>query len=190
LTRSGGRGRLRGDVRSIIFLAVVLFAAACDKPASGTSAQGSPAPAVAAEAPAPKGTTYGAGVAGDAQVVTVDELLANPKAYEGKTVRVEGMVTDVCPKRGCWMDLAGSKPGQKLRFKVTDGEMTFPMEAKGARAVTQGTVAIQVMTLEESRAYAEYQAKEYGATIDPASITEPTVSVRVDGTGAVVTDKL
>jgi hypothetical protein len=174
-------------VRTIILLSLVLFTAACDKRASGTPAQASPAPAVAAEAP--KGTTYGAGIAGDAQVVTVDELLANPQAYEGKAVRVEGMVTDVCPKRGCWMDLAGSKPGQKLRFKVNDGEMTFPMEAKGARATVQGTVAVKVMTLEESRAYAEYQAKEYGANIDPASITEPTVSVRVDGTGAVVSAK-
>jgi len=124
-----------------------------------------------------------------AAVVSVDDLLADPKAYEGKTVRVEGMVTDVCPKRGCWMDLAGSGPGQKVRFKVEDGVMTFPMDAKGSQAVTQGTVAVQTLSLEESREYAAHQAKEYGAAYDPDAITEPMVVVRIDGTGAVLRDK-
>lgn len=182
-----------------------LLGAACDKGKSD-QARPSPAPSVApapkgeATPPAPTGpapaaslpgTKYGAGVSIDdpALVVTVDDLLANPKAYEGKTVRVEGMVTDVCPKRGCWMDLAGSGPGKKVRFKVDDGVMTFPMEAKGSQAVTQGVVAVQTLSLEESKAYAEHQAKEYGAAYDPAAITEPMVVVRIDGTGAVVRDK-
>lgn len=166
----------------------VAFLGACDKSSAGNKAP-APAPEAAAKAePAPAGTTYGAGVAtdGTAARVSIDELLANPEAYEGKTVQVEGMVTDVCPKRGCWMDLAGSGPGEKVRFKVQDGVMTFPMEAKGAHAMAQGTVAIQRLTLEESRAHAEYQAREYGADVDPASITEPTVVVRIDGTGAVI----
>ena len=45
------------------------------------------------------------------EIVAIDALLADPAAYQGKTVRVEGMITDVCPKRGCWFDLAGTEPG-------------------------------------------------------------------------------
>lgn len=157
----------------------------CDKSSAAKPSPSSAAPGGAAPA-APAGKTYGAGVSADAAAVKVDDLLANPRSYEGKTVRVEGMVTDVCPKRGCWIDLAGSAPGQKLRFKVDDGVMTFPMEAKGSQATVQGTVAVKELSIEESREYAEYQAKEYGAKVDPASITEPTLIVRIDGTGAVL----
>jgi hypothetical protein len=131
------------------------------------------------------GTVYGAGV-GSAEAVTVAALLADPKAYEGRAVRVEGMVTDVCAKRGCWFDLAGEVPGQKLRFKVQDGVMVFPMDAKGKHAVAEGVVKVQSLTLEETRDYVVYEAEEQGRAVDPASITEPRVIVRLDGTGAVI----
>ena len=131
--------------------------------------------------------TFGAGVK-LAQATPIDTILANPKEWNGKTVRVEGMIVDVCPKRGCWMEIAGSQPGSKLKFKVTDGEMVFPMDAKGQRASAEGVIAVKELSIEESKQYAEYQAKEYGKPYDPASITAPTVVARLDGTGAVIHD--
>lgn len=174
---------------------------ACDKGPMKEKADQATSPQVAATAPGATPTTppavpgatvdgvkYGAGVT-TGETVSVDALLADPKAYAGKTVRVEGMITDVCPKRGCWMNLAGSKPGEKLKFKVDDGEMVFPMDAKGKWAVAQGVVAVRDLTLEETKQKAEYEAKEYGIAYDPASITKPATSVRLDGTGAVLRDK-
>ncbi len=167
---------------------------ACDKgPTKSSPQQQQPAvaaaPAVTSSAKTPEGTKFGAGVT-LTDTVAVDAILADPNAYKGKTVRVEGMVTDVCPKRGCWMELAGSAPGQKLKFKVTDGEMVFPMDAKGKVAIAQGEVAVRELTLEETKANAEYEAKEYGKAYDPASITTPKIVVRIDGTGAVFRDKI
>lgn len=133
------------------------------------------------------GTVYGDGVTG-AEQVTIAEILAAPETYAGKTVQVEGMVTDVCPKRGCWFDMAGSKPGQTLRFKVQDGVMVFPMDAKGKRAVAEGVVSTRTLSMEETRQYLAYQAKEYGAEVDPDSATEPMTIVRIDGKGAVLRD--
>lgn len=190
--------------RLCVGLSVALSLAACDKgpvrgeaptvaasPTTAPAPTGAAAPATAS-APAatvdPAGTKYGAGVVAK-ETVTIDEILANPAAYNGKAVRVEGMVTDVCPKRGCWMELAGGKPGEKLRFKVDDGVMTFPMEAKGQYAVAEGVVAVRELTLEETRKRAEYEAKEYGKPYDPASITKPTSVVRIDGTGAMIRDR-
>lgn len=131
------------------------------------------------------GATFGEGVT-LASSEPIAAILANPKAYAGKTVRVEGMVTDVCPKRGCWMELAGAEPGQKLKFKVTDGVMTFPADAKGKQAIAQGVIAVRDLTLEETKENAEYEAKEYGKPYDPASITVPRSIVRLDGTGAIL----
>jgi Domain of unknown function (DUF4920) len=184
-------------IRAASLLAVVALGvlAACDsgpktRAASGATATVAVPPAAVAPTPAPaaSGTSLGAGVK-LAESTSIDALLADPKAYAGKTVRVEGMIVDVCPKRGCWMDLAGSGAGQKLRFKVVDGEMVFPLEAKGKYALAEGVVAVNELSLEETKEYVAYQHREYGAKRDPATVTEPMSIVRLDGTGAVLRDQ-
>ncbi len=186
-------------------LFAVLVLAACDAgPKTGSAATGNnnAPPAVGPASPNTQlsaaavdqalgtatGEKFGAGVKlGDS--MPVDKLLAEAKSHVGKTVRVEGMIVDVCPKRGCWMDIAGPAAGQKVRFKVTDGEMVFPVDAKGKYAVVEGVVAVNELTLEETKEYLAYQQKEYGAEVDPASVTEPMSIVRLDGTGAMLRDK-
>lgn len=176
--------------RACLLVIVVAALVACNKSSANKS---EPANAVAASTPSgagastsaqPKGDTFGAGVK-LTESTSIDAILAAPKEYSGKTVRVEGMVTDVCPKRGCWFELAASKPGQKLRFKVTDGEMVFPMDSKGRKAIAEGVVAVTELTLEQTKERAQYEAKEYGKPYDAAAITEPAIVVRIDGTGAV-----
>lgn len=161
-------------------------------PAPTAAAPVAAAPAAAVPAPAPTpatGESFGAGVK-LTESTPIDQILADPKAFAGKTVRAEGMIVDVCPKRGCWLELAGTAPGQKLRFKVVDGEMVFPMDAKGKYAVTEGVLSVRDLTLEESVEYAKYQAEETGVAFDPATVTKPLVVVRLDGTGALLRDKL
>jgi hypothetical protein len=183
-------------MRRAFGLILLLAVSACDKspPKQGTAAASTAtasAPSATAvpgaTAATPQGQSFGAGI----KLTTstpIDTILAEPKKFAGQTVRVEGTITDVCPKRGCWFEVAGDKPGQKLRFKVTDGEMVFPMDAKGKKAVAEGVVAVKELTLEESKQYAEYQAKEYNLPYDPAKVTEPMNIVRIDGTGATITN--
>ena len=158
------------------------------KPAAN-AAEAKPAAKADEAKPAAKAdeTRYGAGVTLP-ESVTITELQANVDKYEGKEVRVEGLVTGVCPKRGCWFDMAGDKPGQTMRFKVTDGVIVFPMEANGKYAVAQGTVRKMPMTLEQSKRWAAHQKNEYGADLDPDEITEPLTIVRLDGSGAMIRD--
>jgi len=176
-----------------------LAIASCDKgpktkaqpTASATAPAGTPAAAPAgtpAAAPTTGGATFGAGVKLDTST-PIASILADPKAFAGKSVRVEGMVVDVCPKRGCWMDLAGAAPGEKLKFKVVDGEMTFPLDAKGKYAVAEGVISVNDLSLEDSVAYAKYQAEEVGKPFDPATVTAPITVVKLDGTGAVLRDR-
>lgn len=134
-----------------------------------------------------EGTSYGSGVTLP-ETISIAELKANVDKYVGKDVRVEGLVTGVCPKRGCWFDMAGENAGESMRFKVKDGVMVFPMEANGKYAVAQGKVRKMPMTLEQSKRWATYQRDSYGADIDPDKITEPLTIVRLDGSGAVIRD--
>jgi hypothetical protein len=140
---------------------------------------------VASEAP---GTVYGEGVQG-APAVRVSELFARMDEFEGKQVRVEGPVTDVCAKRGCWFKMASDKDFQTLTFKVTDGVIVFPMSMKGKYAVAEGVVQKIPLDLERTRRYLAHQAEEQGETFDPAQVTEPITLVRLQGIGAVVRDK-
>lgn len=133
------------------------------------------------------GQVYGAGVE-NIESVSISAIAADPEAYNGKTVRVEGMVTDVCAKRGCWIELAGGASGAKARFKVADGEMVFPMSAKGRSAVAQGRVVTETLSLEDARALEAHFAKEAGREFDPESVTEGRTVFRIQGTGAVIGD--
>ena len=135
-----------------------------------------------------EGTVYGEGVT-TTLTVTPTELVARIDELDGKRVRVEGLVTDVCAKRGCWFKLAADEESaQTVTFKVTDGVMVFPMSMRGKHAVADGVAHKVVMTLEQTRKFMEHKAEEKKETFDPASVTEPLTYVRIDGVGAVVRD--
>jgi hypothetical protein len=70
----------------------------------------------------------------------VSAILENPAAFEGKKVLIEGIVVGVCKERGCWIDIASDTESKKIRVKVDDGVITFPIEAAGKKALVEGTV--------------------------------------------------
>jgi hypothetical protein len=70
----------------------------------------------------------------------ISKIMENPESFVGKKVLVEGNVVDVCEKRGCWMDISSDKEFEKIKIKVDDGEIVFPMEAKGKKALVEGEV--------------------------------------------------
>ena len=90
---------------------------------------------------ADEGTTYGKGVTLD-KAVAIPELLARPEEYVGKKVRVEGVVSAVCAKRGCWMMVTDPESGKGVRIKVEDGVIVFPMEAMGHKAAAEGVFEV------------------------------------------------
>jgi len=134
------------------------------------------------------GKVYGQGVADDVPTVNVSELLAHPDKWVGKVVRVEGPITGVCKKRGCWISIGSDKEFEDLRIKVDDGVIVFPAEAKGKYAVAQGVFTKIEMSLEQTIRYKKHHAEEHGETFDPATITEPLVFYQIKGTGAVISD--
>jgi len=97
--------------------------------------------------------------------------MADPDAYIGQVVRVEGLITGVCEKRGCWISLASDEEFQELRIKVDDGVMVFPIEAKGKRAIAEGEFTEISMTMEQTLAYKKHHAEEHNKEFDPSTIT-------------------
>lgn len=82
--------------------------------------------------------TFGKGITVN-DSTPVSAILDQPKQYVGKQVKVTGLIVDVCAARGCWIYIAGDRPFDKLRIKVVDGEIVFPMEARGLTAEIEGS---------------------------------------------------
>jgi hypothetical protein len=134
--------------------------------------------------PASAGETYGEGVQLETST-SIAELLADPAAFDGETVRVEGFVQDVCPRKGCWMTLAAGPEGDALRIKVEDDVIVFPQDAKGRKAVAEGVVEVHEQSREEYVAWQSHLAEEKGETFDVESVGDgPFLSVQIRGTGA------
>lgn len=138
-----------------------------------------------AASPALAATKYGKPLS-DAAAVKLSELMAKPDAYVGKVVKVEGLVTEVCPKRGCWINVAGDKEFQTIRVKVEDGVIVFPLTDKGKKVVAEGTFRKMELTKEQAIERAKHEAEEKGTTFDPATLTGPLTVYQIQGTGAVV----
>jgi hypothetical protein len=114
----------------------------------------------------------------------ISAILKNPKTYDGKRVQVEGLIVEVCEKRGCWIRIASDKEFESIRFKVEDGIITFPMDAKGKLIVAEGMVSVKTLTREEAVAQAREMAMERGAKFDPSSIKGPVTDIELTGDGA------
>jgi len=120
------------------------------------------------------------------ETTKVSEILAHPEKYNGKKVRVEGAVVEVCKKRGCWITLSSDKEFESIQFKVDDGVIVFPLDAKGKNAVAEGVVSAKTYSVEELIKQGGHKAEEQGTTFDPSTVKGPKTVVRIMGEGAVI----
>jgi hypothetical protein len=127
-------------------------------------------------------TDYGDGVA-ITEPTPIDRLLTEPETFVGKTVRVDGTVLDVCPAKGCWMEL-GSEAG-KIRIKVEDDVIVFPADAKGRPAAAEGVLEAIEMKREQYTEWLRHLAEERGEAFDPATVgAGPFRVYQIQATGA------
>jgi hypothetical protein len=116
----------------------------------------------------------------------VSDILDTPEKYIGKKVLIEGRVVDVCKKRGCWVEIASDKEFQTILVKVKDGEIVFPMEAKGHLGLFEGVVEKLELSKEQCIRQMKHHAEETGEEFDPATVTEGKTIYRLRGLGAKI----
>ena len=121
-------------------------------------------------------------------VTEISEILATPEEFVGKKVLVQGMVVDVCAKRGCWMYLASDKPFEKIQIKVLDGVIVFPMSARGKNALVEGEVEALKYSKEDAITWLQHTAEEKGESFDPTSVTSGMTVYRIKALGAEIAD--
>jgi hypothetical protein len=133
--------------------------------------------------PAQAADTYGGGVT-LTETTSIGKILAEPNLYVGRQIRIEGEVTDVCPMKGCWMEIAEPE-GDRLRIKVEDGAIVFPPTAKGKRAVAEGVLEQLPMEREDYVRWMSHLAEERGETFDASKVGKgPFHILQLRGLGA------
>ncbi|THB78624.1 MAG: DUF4920 domain-containing protein [Desulfobulbaceae bacterium] len=130
--------------------------------------------------------TFGAGVTIN-ETIAVSTILDKPEQYVGQQVRIEGIILDVCSKRGCWIYVASDRQGEKIQVKVTDGEIVFPMAIAGRLAAVEGIVEILDISKEQMIAYLQHIAEEKGQPFDPSTVKAERM-IRLVGLGAQLLD--
>lgn len=119
------------------------------------------------------------------EATSIHAIMEHPDDFIGKTVRVEGEVLDVCPRKGCWAEI--SDADQSLRIKVEDDVIVFPADAVGRVMAAEGVVEAIERSREQHVAWLAHLAEERGETFDAegADIGDgPFRVIQIRGTGA------
>lgn len=73
------------------------------------------------------------------KALPIAKLEKKPSRYEGKTIRIEGVVQDVCQGAGCWISVGGPN-GASFLAKSLDESVLVPNDCKGRKVIVQGVV--------------------------------------------------
>lgn len=114
---------------------------------------------------------FGASVAAEG-AVPVQAVVAEPSVYVGRTVRIEGIVREVCQVKGCWLTLDAGD-GTPVRVNVAKTEagdyaFTVPKDIDGRRVVVEGWLEEATLTAEEQQHLAEDAGTAYDSLAAPA----------------------
>ena len=116
-------------------------------------------------------------------------LLETPQTYLGKDVLVTGQITEVCPMRGCWIDVKDLNTSSNIRIKVTDGKIVFPLSSKGKYVDIQGVFTKLEFTEGQAKNWKIHLAEEQGLSLNHEDIEispEDLIEYRINGQGAII----
>jgi hypothetical protein len=113
---------------------------------------------------------------GKSKAVSLAELAANPRAYAGERVLVEGVVTGVCKGSGCWALVEESPGGASVYAKSPDHSVGVPTDCEGARIRVAGEVVV-VEPSGDTAAHAE--PGEHGEGTAPHECPQPECYVKL-----------
>ncbi len=99
-------------------------------------------------------------------------------------VAVKGEVTDVCPKRGCWVSVK-TQDGASFFVKMKDYAFFVPTALKGRNVVLEGSAERKITSVEELKHYAK-DAKKTKAEIE--AIKNPKEEILFLASGIKVVD--
>lgn len=130
-----------------------------------------------------EGKSFGEGVK-KGEVITTSEINAKLGEKEKADMKVTGIVTLVCQKKGCFMNLAMPN-GETMFVNFKDYAFFMPKDIAGKKVVIDGFAERKETSVEDLKHFAE-DAKKSEAEI--AKITKPKKEIVFEAKGVVILD--
>jgi len=89
---------------------------------------------------------------GDSSKVALADLVKDPAAWSGKTVKTKGVVSSVCQEKGCWMVVKSGDQSVRVTFK--DYGFFVPKDSAGATGVMEGVFSVKTIPEATAKHYA------------------------------------
>ena len=128
-------------------------------------------------------TVYGDSKMTPEGVISGEKLIELLNTQDSAMVKVEGVISEVCSKKGCWMDV--NIGGDNTVFvKFMDYGFFMPLDAAGTTAIIEGMAKIEVQTVK----WLKHKAEDAGSpqeVID--AITNPIITYSIpEATGVIL----
>jgi hypothetical protein len=134
-------------MKKLLVFILALAVLGCEKKAEEPAKPAEPAPAKQ------QVEKLGMALAGAEEVAVLD-LLKNPTAYDGKTIRISGKVKDWCHHRRAWFGVS-SADGQYMVRVFSAPRFQAPADCMDKHAVAEGKVELITLNAEAAKHYAE-----------------------------------
>lgn len=120
--------------------------------------------------------------------MSLAELREQMTEADSMRVKVMASVTEVCQKKGCWMNLAPEPEGEgEVMVRFVDYAFFMPKDLAGERVVVDGWAYRQTIPVAELRHYAEDAGK---SEAEIAAITEPEERLTFLASGVLLLDRV
>ena len=121
------------------------------------------------------------------QELGLEKLFDSPDKFLNEEVLISGNITEVCPMRGCWINVKDNNSDLQIRVKVTDGKIVFPLSAVGSSVKVQGVFSKLEFSKEQAVQWKVHLAEEKGELLNPDSVKlveADLIEYRINGIGA------
>ena len=86
-------------------------------------------------------------------------------------VYAEGNIVDVCPMKGCWIEIKDSDSDQIIRVKVQDDIIIFPQDSKGKKVIVNGGFKKIEFSEKQALKWKIHLAEEKGLKLEESDVT-------------------
>ena len=125
-------------------------------------------------------------------VQSISYVIKNANEFIGKEIVVEGQIMDVCPMKGCWIEIKEYDSEKIMRVKVQDDVIVFPQSAKNKKAIVNGIFTKIEFSEDEAKKWKIHLAEEKGVKISEKDITlvsSDLIEYRIKGLGTKIISK-
>lgn len=125
-------------------------------------------------------------------VESISYVIENANKFIGKEIVVEGQIMDICPMKGCWMEIKEYDSDKIIRVKVQDDVIVFPQDAKNKKAIVNGIFNKIEFSEDQAKKWKIHLAEEKGLKIsekDISLVSSDLVEYRIKGLGTKIISK-